>query len=278
MAPASASEPALLAEAKRVAPPPGTLEAEAYAYLTSERLTDKFRAPASDREPEEPPRPYLVERPGRPPELVVSDKGARSRSLKRPENRASLVHTFLHHELQAAELMCWAALRFADAPAAFRRGLVAIAADEVRHMIMYRDYLEGLGVAFGDLPVRDWFWERVPTCPTPAHFVATLGLGFEGGNLDHTLRFAARFREAGDEAGARLQETVGREEVAHVRFALKWFRHFTGQVDFDDWVGHLPAPLSPAVMRGRRLDLESRQKAGQDSAFLDRLAAWRFEP
>src|SRR5262249_50768073 len=154
-----------------------------------------------------------------------------------------VVHTFLHHELQAAELMAWAILAFPETPLAFRRGLVGIFADEVRHMGLYARHLERLGHAYGDFPVRDWFWERVPRAATAAHFVAVLGIGFEGGNLDHARRFAERFRAAGDEEGAALQERVCAEEIAHVRFAVRWFGELTGaRPDFERWARHLPAP------------------------------------
>ena len=255
-------------------PPAGTFERSAFDYLTSQVLEEKLVPPHHQAPLAEPRRPWRVDRPGRPPELVQAKKGPRIRSLAAPQKRAHLVHTFLHHELQAAELMCWAALRFSTTPEAFRRGLVAICADEVRHMNMYRAYLNGLGFDVGDFPVRDWFWDRIPACETPADFVATMGIGFEGGNLDHTRRFAARFREVCDHDGADLQEKVGREEVAHVRFAMKWFRHFTGEDDFTHWMEHLPEPLSPSVMKGRSLDVDARSRAGLSDAFIDELAAW----
>lgn len=256
------------------APPEGTFERSAYDYLTSCVLEEKLVPPDHQAPLAEAAGPWLVDAPGRPAELVQAKKGPRIRSLVAPAKRAHLVHTFLHHELQAAELMCWAALRFTDTPEAFRRGLVAICADEVRHMSLYRAYLQDLGFDVGDFPVRDWFWDRIPACESPAHFVATMGIGFEGGNLDHTRRFSARFREVGDEKGAALQEKVGREEVAHVRFAMKWFRHFTGEDDFTHWMHHLPDPLSPAVMKGRSLDVDARSRAGLSDAFIDELAAW----
>ncbi len=184
----------------------------------------------------------------------------------------------MHHELQAAELMCWAVLAFPDTPREFRRGLMAICHDEVRHMAMYRAYLRDLGYDYGDFPVRDWFWERVPRCPDAHSFVATLGIGFEGGNLDHTQRFAARLRAAGDEAGAQLQEKVGLEEIAHVRFALRWYRQWSDDDSFDLWRAALPLPLSPVLMRGRPLDRERRRQAGLGDAFIDALDRWRHEP
>lgn len=90
---------------------------------------------------------------------------------------------------------------------------------------------------------------------TPAQFVVVLGVGFEGANLDHTLRFAERFRAIGDEAGARLQERVGEEEIPHVRFALRWLARWTKADDFPD-VGE-PAPGASVA------DLDARKAAPQ---------------
>jgi uncharacterized ferritin-like protein (DUF455 family) len=186
--------------------------------------------------------------------------------------RASLCHTFLHHELQAAELMAWAILAFPDTPAAFRRGLLAILRDEVRHMTMYAEHMESLGLPYGALPVTDWFWERVPQATTPAHFVATMGIGFEGGNLDHAARFAGLFRAAGDLRGAALQERVAEEEVPHVRFGVHWFKAFCGGLAFDEWRRYLPSPLTPRVMRGHPMDRAARLRAGLPGEFVDALA------
>jgi uncharacterized ferritin-like protein (DUF455 family) len=260
-------------------PEDGTAERWAWDYVVSTSLERKLAPPAvPDRWESEPP-PRRLSSPGRPPELTVASacgKTPRAGALRSPERRAQLVHTFLHHELQAAELMCWAVLAFADTPRAFRRGLLAICADEVRHMGMYRAYLVALGFDFGSFPVRDWFWERVPLCADAASFTATLGVGLEGGNIDHARRFAERFREAGDERGAALQLKVGEEEIAHVRFALKWFTRFTGHADFDSWRRHLPPPLSPILMRGRPINRPDRLRCGLSEAFVDRLES--YEP
>ena len=272
--------------AEGIAPPStGTVERWAWDYVCSTDLDTKLTPPPPPSRWEVSPPPRRLARPGRPPSLAVSQHAAKTpgpEAMRAPARRAQLVHTFLHHELQAAELMAWALLAFPDSPRAFRGGLVHIALDEVRHMQMYSDYLAGLGHHFGDFPVRDWFWERVPAAPTPAHFVAVMGVGFEGANLDHTARFAARFRAIGDEAGAALQERVSEEEIPHVRFALRWLRRWTrpspegplAPADFSTWTGHLPPPLSPVLMRGKPLDLESRRRSGFPDPFLAELASW----
>lgn len=256
-----------------------TIDAWAERYILSTDLEGKFAPEAPPDAWAEPPVPLRLIRPGRPPQLDVLERAPkRPRSLVHERARARLFHGFLHHELQAAELMCWAILAYADAPQSFRRGLLRIAQDEIRHMGMYRTQIRRLGFDYGAFPVRDWFWDRIPACETPLAFVSAMGIGFEGGNLEHAARFADALRAAGDEQAAEVQWRVGVEEVAHVRFAVHWYRSFSGELEFDDWIGELPAPLSPMVMRGRPLHRPWREAAGLDAPFLDALERWEPEP
>ncbi len=256
-------------------PEPGTMERWAWDYIHTLSLETKLGpAPAPERW-EENPRERRLTAPGRPPDLRVVAKAPKTRGLATRTGRARVLHTFLHHELQAAELMAWALLAFPDTPREFRTGLQRIALDEVRHMRLYAEQIARLGYRVGDFTVRDWFWERIPACASPASFVATMSLGFESANLEHTHSFAARFREAGDEEGACVQELVGREEIAHARFGARWFAEFSGQLDFDTWRAALPPPLSPMLMRGRPLHRDARIRAGFPERFLDELDAWQ---
>jgi len=265
-------------EPSMTVPPPGCLERWAHDYVVSEAMGTKVAPPPVPELVLGLSAPIRMASPGRPPELRVSlekAKTPRAGALREPRKRAELLHTFWHHELQAAELMCWAVLAFPDTPASFKRGLVGICQDEIRHMRMYAEHIAQLGFALGDFPVRDWFWSRVPAARTPAAFCAVMGLGFEAGNLDHTRRFAARFRAVDDEQGAQLQELVAKEEIAHVAFAAHWFRTFEGELSFARWCDALPAPLSPMVMRGEPIDRPARTAAGLDQPFLDALEQWQ---
>ncbi len=261
-----------------LAPREATVERWAWDYVTTTDLAHKLAPPDVPDAWEESPPPRRIEAPGRPRELSVVTRAKKTRGLSSPLGRARALHTFLHHELQAAELMAWALLAFPDAPRDFRAGLARIALDEARHMRMYHAHIVRLGANIGDFPVRDWFWERVPTCATPAAFVAVMGLGFESANLEHTASYAARFREAGDEEGARVQEQVGLEEIAHVRFGARWFEALAGPLEFDAWQRALPPPLSPLLMRGKPLAREARMRGGQSARFLDELTAWQPAP
>jgi uncharacterized ferritin-like protein (DUF455 family) len=221
--------------------------------------------------------PVRLTQPGRPAELRLARRGERTpkaEALKEPHYRARLLHAFWHHELQAAELMCWAVLAFSDAEPEFRRGLLGICLDEIRHMNLYREHIESLGEHVGSFGVRDWFWKRVPSCPTKISFVALMGMGLEAANLEHAPGFAALLRAAGDETGARIQEQIAREELAHVRFGTHWFTRWTGGCRFEDWLRHLPPPLSPWVLKAEPLATEARLRAGMPESFLSALAAY----
>ena len=260
-----------------VLPPEGTVERWAWDYILTMDLGEKLSPRPVPTRWEANPSARRLLAPGRPAALRLVAKAPKTRGLRSPLARARALHTFLHHELQAAELMAWALLAFVETPREFREGLLRIASDEVRHMGMYAAHIERLGHGVGDFPVRDWFWERVPSAQSPVAFVATMGLGFEGANLDHSRSFALRFREVGDDQGARLQELVGEEEIAHVRFGARWFRELSGDLTFSSWRAELPAPLSPLLMRGRPLQREARARAGLPDSFLDELAAWTPE-
>ncbi len=255
-----------------------TIERWAHDFLTTTSLEAKLSPPPPPSVFEATPRRELVMQPGRPPELVARvgrKKGVRAGALKNVGKRAALLHTFMHHELQAAELFAWALLAFPETPEPFRRGLLGICRDELRHMGLYRVHLETLGCPFGSQPINDWFWKRVPDeNATPAQFVARLGIGFEGANLDHGARFTEYFTAAGDPRAAEIQAQITEEEIAHAAFGLHWFGVFTGTHDFETWRAYLPAPLTPAMTRGAEMNLVARGRAGYPQAFLDALATW----
>ncbi len=188
--------------------------------------------------------------PGRPPELRVESKAPKTRGFFAPAGRArACTRSSTEHVSGAAERWRWALLAFPETPREFLRRTRPHRRRRSAPHELYAAHIERLGYRVGSFVVRDWPWERVLPCATLLSFVATMGLGFESANLEHTASFAKRFREAGDEEGARVQELVGREEIAHVRFGARWFAEFTGSVDFDAWHRSLPRRCSVAHAR-----------------------------
>jgi len=252
------------------------VESWAAHYISTDDLAVKLAPPL-------PPKlfgahtPRRIDSPGRSQQFRQAKRGERTpklEALKEPRYRARTLHTFFHHELQAAELMCWALLAFSDAEVEFRRGLVGICLDEIRHMNLYRLHIEALGCALGDFGVRDWFWRRVPACSTKLAFVSVMGMGFEAANIEYAAEFARRFRAVGDETGAAIQERIAQEELGHVSFGTRWFKQWTGGCDFERWSRELPAPLSPWVMHGNPIATSARLRAGMSEPFVQALAAY----
>jgi uncharacterized ferritin-like protein (DUF455 family) len=225
-----------------------------------------------------PPAPERIAAPGRPAELAIaSHRKVRVppiAGMRDPDQRARILHALANHELQAIELFAWALLAFPDAPAGFRRGLLAILADEQRHCQLYLERLAAHGVRFGDHPVTGHFWNKLEDYATPLAFVCAMGLTFENANLDFAGEYAAAAREAGDDATAEVLAVVHADEVRHVAFAWRWLRALAP--DGDPWATYLDAvhfPLGPARARGRTFDRSAREAAGIDAAFIDQLEA-----
>jgi len=258
------------------APPYGSAERWCWDFILECEQERKLRPQALPEplvfEPCAPARRLVA--PGRPAawqHVGRSPRTPKASALAAPAARIRLLHTFIHHELQAAELFAWALLAFPSTPEDFRTGLLRLAQEELGHLELYRAHLGVLGGDLAQHGARDWFWERALGCQDPSSFLAFQGLGLEGANLDHSARFAQGFRSAGDEAGARLLERVGTDEEQHVAFSMRWFKHFEGSWSYARWKAALPVPLTPALFKGNPIQREARMRAGMDAAMLDAL-------
>jgi uncharacterized ferritin-like protein (DUF455 family) len=250
--------------------------AERVLFATS--LEDKLRAPGrvTDQHPG-PPRPSPIV-PGRPTGLQFkhSDSAAgRSfpKQLEREKDRGRLLHFFANHELLATELMALAILRFPEAPAAFRLGLLQTLKDEQEHTRLYLERMRACGIEFGELPVSGYFWRAISGMENPIDYVAGLSLTFEQANLDFARHFSREFSRVGDDDGSRLLERIYRDEIAHVAYGLKWFRRWKNPEE-SDWAAfcrQLKYPLSPQRAKGVSFNVEGRRAAGLDSTFIAEL-------
>lgn len=250
----------------------------ALAIVTSETLAGKLAPPPppDDLVLEDSGEPLRIAAPGRPGSLaIVAGRSTRVppvAGMRDPSQRARILHALANHELQAIELFAWALLAYPDTPLAFRRGLVAILADEQRHLALYCERLAAHGAQFGDHPVTGHFWNKLDHLTTPLEFVCAMGLTFENANLDFAGDYAAAARACGDEATAAALDRVHADEIAHVHFGWVWLRRFAGDVDpWRAYLANVRFPLGPKRARGARFDREARVRAGMDDAFIARL-------
>ncbi|MEM6296879.1 MAG: DUF455 family protein, partial [Myxococcota bacterium] len=254
------------------------MEVRAYAQrlLTGSSLDDKIFAPAelTDASPRWTGR--LPDRPGRTPSLRWRDDAGEASPTEVPDDplaRGRLLHAFANHELLAIELMALALLRFDDAPAAFRRGLVQTIAEEQRHLSLYCERMQALGVAFGEAPLSGFFWRAMASLESPAAFVAHMSLTFEQAHLDFATHYAAAFSRIGDEASAAVLRTVLDDEVGHVALGLRWFERWRPASTslFDAHADALVPPLQIVRAKAMTFCDAPRERAGLPADYVERL-------
>lgn len=214
--------------------------------------------------------------PGRPVELKFKITGAArdsfpgTRQLEQERERGKLLHFFANHELLAVELMALVLLRFPDAPAAFRKGVLQTLKDEQEHTRLYLQRMKECRIHFGELPVSGYFWRSVSTMENPMDYVSSLCLTFEQANLDFARHYARGFEKVGDDVTAKLLEKIYRDEIGHVAYGLKWFRRWKNpdENDWDAFCRQLKFPLSPQRAKGITLNVAGRRAAGLDLQFI----------
>jgi uncharacterized ferritin-like protein (DUF455 family) len=247
--------------------------------LFATTLDEKLRCP--DKVTDEHPGSALTTpaAPGRPKELQFKVTGeARdsfpgTKNLERDSERGRLLHFFANHELLATELMALVLLRFPEAPAAFRQGVLQTLKDEQEHTRLYLRRMKECGIHFGELPVSGYFWRSVSAMENPMDYVASLCMTFEQANLDFARHYARGFAAVGDGITAGLLEKIYRDEIGHVAHGLKWFRRWKnpGESDWEAFCRQLKFPLSPQRAKGISLNVVGRRAAGFDAQFIAEL-------
>ncbi len=253
------------------------IRAYARTIVESDVLADKLVPPPEGALDDAEPALRLAA-PGRPATLAIA-AGRTARvppieGMRDPAQRARILHALANHELQAIELFAWALLAYPDAPLAYRRGLVAILADEQRHFALYVDRLAAHGVAFGDHPVTGHFWNKLSHLRDPLGFACAMGLTFENANLDFAGEYARAARACGDLATADVLDQVHADEIGHVHFGWIWLRRLApDRPPWDAYLANIEFPLGPRRARGKTFDREARRRAGFDDDFIAALEA-----
>lgn len=211
----------------------------------------------------------------RPAHLALREDGVRANHPKNAKlvdekERGRLLHFFGNHELLATELMALVLLKFPEAPASFRRGVLETLKEEQIHTQLYIHRMKQCGVEFGELPLSDYFWRSVSSMEDPLDYVTRLSLTFEQANLDYSREYKKIFESVGDDATANILDRIYRDEIDHVGFGLKWFRRWkaSGRSDWDVFRERLAFPLSPSRAKGNHFNIEGRIKAGFDETFI----------
>ena len=221
--------------------------------------------------------------PGRPKGLELGADDPRGRfafpklhELEQDARRGHALHFFANHELLALELMALVLLRFPEADPIFRKTLVSVMQDEQRHLSLYLQRMEELGVGFGEIGVNSFFFNHIADCASPMDFVARMSLTFEQANLDFSLHYARAFATVGDTVTQAIMEDVLQDEIGHVAHGVRWFSQWKDDDEtlWDAYKKQLRMPLTPARAKGLGFFVEPRRKAGLPEDFIHRLRVY----
>lgn len=242
--------------------------------LSADTLEEKLLDP--DCLTDSNPGPAIFwDEPVRPPGMEFHRRGREEKLPSFQEHgsadkRAVCLHRFAGHELLAVEIMAYALLAFPEAPRHFRMGLVNTLKDEQRHVKLYMDRMEALGVRFGDLPLYRHFWAHVKFLTDPINYVSTMSLTFEMANLDFAPMYGSSFEKSGDMESSALMATILHDEIAHVGFGWHWLKKFKqpGETEWQAWTASQSELLNPKRAQGFLFHEEHRRAAGVSDEWL----------
>lgn len=177
-------------------------------------LDHRFSAVMPDR-PARPARPELLP----PNQMPKRGKGGSERG------RIALLHALAHIEFVAIDLALDIVGRFGrDFPQSFADDWLRVAGDEAIHFALLDRRLKALGSHYGALPAHIGLWESATETAFDARArLAIVPMVLEARGLDITPMTIERFRNAGDEASARILTRIMTDEIRHVGAGTKWF-------------------------------------------------------
>ena len=169
----------------------------------------------------------MPDRPAWPaaPELLPPGRMPRRRKGGSERGRIAMLHALAHIEFVAIDLAVDLVGRFGDGfPRAFVDDWVAVAADEAMHFALLDRRLRAFGSHYGAFPAHAGLWEAAEaTADDALARLAIVPMVLEARGLDVTPATAARFRDAGDTASARILDRICRDEIRHVGAGTRWF-------------------------------------------------------
>lgn len=170
----------------------------------------------------------LVRFPERP--VLMSPRAMPKRKLGSAEGVAAFFHAIAHVEFMAIYLAWDMVYRYRGMPVQFYQDWLIVADEEAQHFELIRSHLQGMGLAYGDLPAHGGLWDHAQD--TEGNLLARLAMVprcMEARGLDVTPAIIAKFSHVGDTASVALLARILHDEVGHVERGSYWFKWLCAQ-------------------------------------------------
>jgi uncharacterized ferritin-like protein (DUF455 family) len=250
--------------------------------LLSSTLENKLLPPPEDLVDIKDLEIKIPNTPTRELKIAISEKKSkipRLEHLHLPINRGIALHHFANHELMATEIFAWALLKFQNIPDKSRQDLFCSLQEEQKHLKLYLERMQELGIEFGERPLNGIFWKYIPLMPSFEKFSAIMSLSFEGANLDYATIYKKTFEQYEDEKTAEIMEIVFLDELKHVKRGLKVLQRRENQSisEWDYFLSLLDHPFTPRRAKGYFYIPDTRRKVGFTEEFILKLAEYKDE-
>jgi uncharacterized ferritin-like protein (DUF455 family) len=224
----------------------------------------------------------LPDSPFREKKITFSEKRAKfpkAHLFHLPEKRGMALHYFANHELLAIEMMAAFLVKFPtkdESDKKLKRGILNALFDEQKHLALYLERMNELGIGFGDFPLNDFFWKQMLKINNPEQFLGVMSLTFESANLDFSLFYKKVFFNVEDFKSAELMDIIFEDEVSHVKLGHFWLNKWRMDKDmFDYYQSILPKDFTPSRAIGIGYQRWTREKVGFDKTFIEKLENYK---
>ncbi len=185
------------------------------------------------------------------------------KGLSYAEGQARLLHDMANIELQAMELALRTLCEYPKADPIFREQLAALTLSEGSHLKMCIEGLRNLGYTWGHWPIHMALWNAVDNSDSLIDRLFIVHRYLEGSGLDSGNSLLERLKGVAPTQTSEILNIISREELDHVQFGSRWYRHFCAQQKLDadhkfkDLLHNL-LPRLPRRMEPINVNLRSR--------------------
>ena len=200
--------------------------------------------------------------------IVPPQKVPKRGAYTTKEGQAALLHAVCHIEYSAIDLALDAAYRFRGLPGRFYDDWLEVANDEVRHFLLLKEILNGLGYDYGDFEVHNALFEAMQRTQSLLERMAIVPRYLEANGLDATPQILKKLKNY--KRNPTIQKMIDAlhiildEEVEHVKKGDHWFgwacekEKVDKSIYFDIVSKHYPN----ALLKKRDINIEARLEAG----------------
>ncbi len=196
--------------------------------------------------------------------------------ISNPLGQQKLLHDLANIELQAMELGVRTLTEFPHAPFEFREELAQIVREEAKHLKLCLQAIESLGGYWGQWPVHLGLWHATHKKDSLLERLFIVHRYLEGSGLDAGDTMLRRLSGLTDKKISQVVKVIVEEEVSHVDFGSKWFRHFAKELKVDEkmFFQRMCSKLMKKHPRKDKISEKLRSKAGfnpDEIAYLNQL-------